>query len=98
MGISRLLFCVSEQHLPHDLDSSVGAVTCVWTTGTGTRTVSTGVHGAAVPKSCVLYAMLCCQVSVAEERHRNLKEALEVDIASIGGQADKIKVCITLNA
>lgn len=32
------------------------------------------------------------QVSVAEERHRGLKEALEVDIASIGGQADKIKV------
>ena len=35
------------------------------------------------------------QVSVAEERHRCLKEALEVDIASIGGQADKIKVCAT---
>jgi hypothetical protein len=41
---------------------------------------------------------MCCQVSVAEERHRNLKEALEVDIASIGGQADKIKVCIALKA
>lgn len=32
------------------------------------------------------------QVSVAEERHRALREALEVDMATIGEQADKIKV------
>lgn len=38
------------------------------------------------------YMLHAVQVSVAEERHRGLKEALEVDIASIGGQADKIKV------
>lgn len=37
-------------------------------------------------------SVLLLQVSAAEERHRSLKEALEVDIAAIGGQADKIKV------
>jgi hypothetical protein len=41
---------------------------------------------------CASSAACVAQVSVAEERHRGLKEALEVDIASIGGQADKIKV------
>lgn len=46
-------------------------------------------HNAA---ACVLLLLLLAQVSVAEERHRGLKEALEVDIVSIGGQADKIKV------
>lgn len=42
--------------------------------------------------STPLLLLLLAQVSVAEERHRGLKEALEVDIVSIGGQADKIKV------
>lgn len=36
-------------------------------------------------------AALKRQVSAAEERHRGLKEALESDIAAIGGHADKIK-------
>jgi hypothetical protein len=39
---------------------------------------------------CILPVWL--QVSVADERHRGLKEALECDIATIGGHADKIKV------
>ncbi|KAF6262378.1 HEC/Ndc80p family-domain-containing protein [Scenedesmus sp. NREL 46B-D3] len=36
-------------------------------------------------------AALKRQVGAAEERHRGLKEALECDIAAIGGHADKIK-------
>lgn len=46
---------------------------------------------------CVVFGLVLLQVSVAEERHRGLKEALEVDIASIGGQADKIKVSLGPN-
>lgn len=41
---------------------------------------------------CAACLSACLQVSAAEERHRGLKEALESDIAAIGGHADKIKV------
>lgn len=47
---------------------------------------TTSVHTGFNSRMCAL------QVSVAEERHRGLKEALEVDVASIGSQADRIKV------